>query len=100
MLLTGDSISAKDAVAMGLLNGFYETDEELDLAVDNVAEKIAAMPREVVAMGRRVFEEQRGEKSEERAYEIAGKAMVENLKLEEAREGIDAFLTKRKPVWK
>jgi len=26
--------------------------------------------------------------------------MIENLKAEDAREGIDAFLTKRNPNWK
>ena len=33
------------------------------------------------------------------AYESAGKAMAANLMLEDAAEGIDAFLGKRPPRW-
>jgi len=36
----------------------------------------------------------------EEAYEYATERMIENLKAEDAREGIDAFLTKRNPNWK
>jgi enoyl-CoA hydratase/carnithine racemase len=34
------------------------------------------------------------------AYEIAGRAMVRNVLLADAVEGMDAFLKKREPAWR
>jgi len=34
------------------------------------------------------------------AYEYATERMIQNLKAEDAKEGIDAFLNKRDPDWK
>jgi enoyl-CoA hydratase/carnithine racemase len=36
----------------------------------------------------------------EEAYEYATERMIQNLKAEDAKEGIDAFLNKREPDWK
>jgi enoyl-CoA hydratase/carnithine racemase len=33
------------------------------------------------------------------AYAFAGKVMAGNMMAEDAAEGIDAFIAKRKPVW-
>jgi enoyl-CoA hydratase/carnithine racemase len=37
--------------------------------------------------------------SDANAYEIGNEVMVSNLFADDAREGIRAFLEKRKPVW-
>ena len=34
------------------------------------------------------------------AYEYTSKVMIENALNEDAKEGIDSFLTKKKPNWK
>ena len=36
----------------------------------------------------------------EEAYAYAGNVMACNMMAEDAAEGIDAFIAKRKPVWK
>jgi enoyl-CoA hydratase/carnithine racemase len=36
----------------------------------------------------------------EQAYEYASDVMARNMMEEDASEGIDAFLSKRRPVWK
>ena len=40
------------------------------------------------------------EMDRDEAYVLAGNTMVDNLKLDDGKEGIDAFVEKRKPVWK
>jgi len=35
-----------------------------------------------------------------KAYEYASQVMVENMLDQDAKEGMDAFLDKRKPSWK
>ena len=35
-----------------------------------------------------------------KAYEYTSKVMTENLLNEDAKEGIDAFISKRSPDWK
>ena len=35
-----------------------------------------------------------------KAYEFASQVMVENMLDQDANEGMDAFLDKRKPSWK
>jgi enoyl-CoA hydratase/carnithine racemase len=50
-------------------------------------------------MGKETFYKQLDMNLEE-AYEYATERMIQNLKAEDAKEGIDAFLNKRDPDWK
>jgi enoyl-CoA hydratase/carnithine racemase len=52
-----------------------------------------------VAAGKKVFYEQ-VEKALEQAYREATAAMVDNVRTEDGKEGIAAFVQKRKPRWK
>jgi len=97
MLLTGESVSAKRAVVIGLINRAVppETLTEATLAL---AEKIAAKPFATVRTGKRAFYEQM-EMPLEGAYRFAAQVMTENMLDAEANEGICAFLEKREPNW-
>jgi len=98
MLFTGDLIAAEQAVEAGLINKAV-TAEELDAAVDVLAQSILGKSRAAVAAGKRVFYTQL-EKGIEGAYAYAGKEMACNMMFDDTGEGIDAFIQKRKPVWK
>ena len=52
-----------------------------------------------VAAGKKAFYEQI-DLELEGAYALAAKAMVCNMMAADAAEGIDAFMQKRKPLWK
>lgn len=98
MLLTGQPIDARTALDWGLVNRVApaeEIDAEIRRFTDGILEKSAA----VVGLGKRVFYEQL-DRPLGVAYDTAGKAMVANLGLEDAAEGIDAFLQKRSPSWR
>ena len=98
MLLTGDLIDAKTALGWGLVNRVVPA-AELDRETAAFAAKIAAHSGAVVAMGKRFFYDQ-VEKGLADAYSLASEGMACNMMLDDAAEGIDAFIEKRKPDWR
>ena len=98
MLLLGDLIDATEAKRFGLINDVFGP-EELHEKVMEVARVICSKSPYVLKMGKETFYKQLDMDLEE-AYEYATERMIQNLKAEDAKEGIDAFLNKRKPDWK
>jgi enoyl-CoA hydratase/carnithine racemase len=97
MLLTGDFITAEEARQSGLVNEVVDVNA-LETACFELAQKIAAKPPTVIALGKAAFYQQLGMTLED-AYNFASERMACNLSSEEAREGIDAFIEKRQPDW-
>jgi enoyl-CoA hydratase/carnithine racemase len=98
MLLTGDFISASKAQAFGLVNEVVEA-VDLEQATRDLAGKIAAKSSHAIRLGKEMFYRQLPMDLSE-AYAFAGEKMVCNMSSEDAREGFDAFIDKRKPEWK
>lgn len=98
MLLTGDFIDSIKAKEIGLINNFYETDE-LEKEIIDIASKIADKSSVAVSTGKSAFYAQSNYDLAE-AYDFTSKVMVENLLKDDAKEGIGAFLEKRKPNFK
>ncbi len=98
MLLTGDPIDATTALAWGLVNRVVAP-ERLDAEVQDLLKSIMAKSPAVIAAGKKIFYEQIEEKLVQ-AYRVTTAAMVDNLKTEDGKEGIAAFVEKRKPKWK
>ncbi len=98
MVMTGDMYDAKDVERWGLVNKVVPL-EKLDEEVMGLANKLAEKSPVALQMGKQSF------------YGMSdlefGKAMAYSNELfaglcvtEDAKEGVDAFLTKRKPEWK
>ena len=98
MLLTGKPIDAATALAWGLVNRVVPADK-LDDAVRELVDAILAKSAAVIRGGKRAFYDQI-DRPLAGAYETAGKAMAEGVLLEDAAEGMDAFLQKRPPSWR
>jgi enoyl-CoA hydratase/carnithine racemase len=98
MLLTGDFISAQEAVDAGLVNRVVPS-ANLSTATRELAEKIAAASPLVVGIGKQAFYRQIDMPLHE-AYEYTSEVMVSNAELEDAQEGMRAFLDKRAPEWR
>ncbi len=98
MLLTGDFIDAATALEYGLVNKVTSIDE-LEAETQALAEKIAAKSPLAIKMGKQMFYQQLSMGLAD-AYDFAGDTMACNMDSEDAREGIDAFIAKRQPVWR
>ena len=92
MLLTGETVDAARAAALGLINRAVPV-EELDAVVDATARVIAAKPPDAVALGKTAFGRQI-EAPLAQAYEIASRAMLENLAFPSTQDGIETFLSR------
>ena len=98
MLATGAFIDAPTALAYGLVNRVVGEDA-LDAAVGELAGTLLQKSPVALAAGKRLFARQL-EASLEEAYALACETMARNLMAEDAAEGVDAFLHKRRPVWR
>ncbi|WP_430245364.1 enoyl-CoA hydratase [Neorhizobium sp. DAR64861/K0K2] len=97
MLLTGETVDAQKAVEIGLVNRAVPH-AELEATVLQWAKNIGSKSGTVVGIGKQAFAAQ-AQLSVEDAYRLASQIMTDNLMLDDAREGIDAFLQKRRPQW-
>ena len=98
MLLTGDFISAQQALQFGLVNEVVVA-EKLESATRELAAKIAAKSAHSIKLGKEMFYKQLPMELSD-AYTYASERMACNMDSHDAREGIDAFIQKRKPEWK
>jgi len=98
MLVTGDFISAQQAMERGLVNRVVAADQ-LDAEVGKLVTSILEKPRTAIALGKELFYRQR-EMGIEAAYQLANQTMAVNMMDSCAQEGFTAFTEKRKPSWK
>ena len=98
MLLTGEPIKANYAKEIGLINNHFSK-SRLNSEVLKVAKTIASKSNLTIKIGKQTFYKQL-EMPLRKAYEYTSKMMVVNMMAMDAKEGISAFLEKRKPKWK
>jgi enoyl-CoA hydratase/carnithine racemase len=97
MLLTGDFISAQEALVEGLVNKVVPA-EDLEAETRMLADKIADASPLVIGVGKQAFYRQI-EMPVEQAYAYTKEIMSFNASFADAQEGMCAFLEKRKPEW-
>ena len=98
MLLTGEPIKANFAKEIGLINDCFSK-SKLNNEVLKIAKKIASKSNLTIKIGKRTFYKQL-EMPLRKAYDHTSKMMTINMMALDAKEGISAFLEKRKPKWK
>ncbi len=95
MLLTGDPIDAETARAWGLVNRVVRDDQVADETRDLLG-RATRGSRSSKALGKRAFYRQVDLDTED-AYDWATEVMATSSQSDDAREGIRAFLEKRRP---
>ena len=97
MLFTGEFIDADTALQWGLVNRVVPAAALMDTAHE-LAGKLIAKPRSTLALGKALFYRQLADNLPA-AYADAARTIAGNMGMDEAREGVDAFLEKRAPRW-
>jgi enoyl-CoA hydratase/carnithine racemase len=98
ILLTGDFLSAAQALEFGLVNRVVPA-AKIDAEINEIAQKIANKSPTAIRMGKTLFYKQI-EATLPEAYALAAETMVCNMQAEDAKAGVDAFIGKRPmPKW-
>jgi enoyl-CoA hydratase/carnithine racemase len=98
MLLSGRFISSEEALHFGLINRVAPPDRLLE-ETRKWAMELAQFSRFTLGLGKRAFYEQ-VDLDEKSAYAYAKEVIAMNCMAEDAAEGMNAFLEKRKPQWR
>jgi enoyl-CoA hydratase/carnithine racemase len=98
MLLTGDPIKASYAKEIGLINDYFSK-SKLNSETMKIAKKIASKSNLTIKIGKQAFYKQL-EMPLRKAYSYTSQMMTYNMMAMDAKEGISAFLEKRKPKWR
>jgi len=101
LIITGKAISAEEGKAMGLINEVFEDKNAMEKELDewikkNILNKSASSLRYVVRASRTTFNHLLRKMLPE-VEELYIKGLMET---DDANEGINSFLEKRKPEWK
>jgi 2-(1,2-epoxy-1,2-dihydrophenyl)acetyl-CoA isomerase len=98
LAMLGDKVGAEEAEKMGMIYKVLpmETFENDAFAI---AEKLAKMPTHGLALTKRLFNQSMTNDLETQ-LDLEGKLQVEASETEDYSEGVNAFLEKRKPVFK
>ena len=94
MLLTGEPIKANYAKEIGLINDYFSK-SKLNSETMKIAKKIASKSNLTIKIGKQAFYKQL-EMPLRKAYSYTSQMMTYNMMAMDAKEGISAFLEKRK----
>ena len=98
MLLTGETIKANYAKEIGLINDCFSK-SRINNEILKIAKTIASKSNLTIKIGKQAFYKQL-EMPLKKAYSYTSKVMATNMMAMDAKEGVSAFLEKRRPVWK
>jgi enoyl-CoA hydratase/carnithine racemase len=98
MALSGDAIDARTALDWGLVNRVVPA-EQLDSATVDLLERVTQGSAESKGIGKQALYAQI-DLDQPKAYAYAIEVMAATSQLPDAREGMRAFLDKRKPRWR
>src|SRR5580692_7818917 len=98
MAMSGDVIDARTALEWGLVNRVVPA-AELDTAVQDLLDRVTRGSADSKGIGKQALYAQI-DLDQPKAYAYAIEVMAATSQLRDAREGMRAFLEKRKPAWR
>lgn len=98
MLLTGNTITAEEAIKSGLITRVTSDETELEQEIDRICIAIKSKSRPIIQRGKRFFYEQ-NQMTLKSALKYGEEEMVNNIATHDGQEGVKSFIEKRKPIW-
>ena len=99
LILTGELIDAAEALRLGLISHVVPS-AELEQKTRDVLVKLRELSAPALEASKRAMNLARGRTFEDALSAVEDLYLNELMKTEDAREGIQAFMEKRKPEWK
>lgn len=99
LILRGHQISAVEAHRLGLVTSVV-SDDALSAAVETLLRELRTLSSNVLRLTRNTLAHLHSSEFLEQLEEVERVYLAELMQIRDAREGIRAFLEKRKPVWK
>jgi len=99
LLLTGDVVSAAEAKAIGLINKVFPA-ESFHEKTEEFISKLTSLSGPVLRLTKRAVDRSLYTSVTEGITDVERLYLGELMQTEDAREGLTAFLEKRKPIWK
>lgn len=99
LLLAGDPIDATTAASLGLVNAVFPS-AEFDAKATEWLAKIFRQSASSLRMAKKAFRLAQSADFDERLAAVERLYLEELMKTGDANEGLNAFIEKRKPVWR
>jgi len=99
LILTGDTIDAVEALRLGLVNQVAPS-EELQNRTESILNKLRDLSGVAVGMARAALDLGTRSSFESALKQVETLYLEQLMKTEDANEGVQSFMEKRKPVWR
>jgi cyclohexa-1,5-dienecarbonyl-CoA hydratase len=99
LLLTGEVVDAAEAKAMGLINKVFPT-QEFHQKADEFIGRLTSLSAPVLKLTKRAVDRGLYANISEAITSVEELYLGELMQTEDAHEGLNAYLEKRKPIWK
>jgi cyclohexa-1,5-dienecarbonyl-CoA hydratase len=99
LILTGELIDAAEAARLGLVNYVVPVDQ-LERKTLEVLSRFRNLSATALELTKRAIDLGRGRSLDAALKQVEDMYLHELMKTQDATEGIDAFIEKRKPVWR
>lgn len=98
LMMLGDKVSAEEAATLGMVYKVIPS-ENFSEEINKIAVTLANMPTKALGLSKRLLNESMNNNLDSQ-LQMESKLQIESAQSEDYAEGVDAFVNKRKPIFK